>query len=58
MSYWSRTTLSRDDGGGGELVVAEDDIFETLGCLVKWGKYEQNRFLLKLRDVKANKQTI
>jgi hypothetical protein len=58
MSYWSRTTLSRDDGGGGELVVAEDDIFETLGCLVEWGKYEQNRFLLKLRDVKANKQTI
>jgi hypothetical protein len=26
--------------------------------LVEWGKYEQNRFLLKLRDVKANKQTI
>jgi len=60
MSYWSRTTLSRDDGGGGELVVAEDDIFETLGCLGRMGKIRAKSFPfnLKLRDVKANKQTI
>jgi len=58
MSYWSLTTLSRDDGGGEELVVAEDDIFETLGCFAKFclGKIRA-KFPFKTRNIKA-KQTI
>jgi len=59
MSYWSLTTLSRDDGGGEELVVAEDDIFETLGCFTKFylGKIRAKSFPFKTRNIKA-KQTI
>jgi len=53
MSYWSRTTLSRDDGGGGELVVAEDDIFETLGCLGRMGKIRAKSFPFKTARCKS-----